>query len=340
MQDLVITLTGVHSLEHQIKDRKSLTNDLILTLYQRGFGANIQMESIHELGGGTFNTTYHITFADQRKVILRVSPPHTTDTYWDEAFLMRREHAMQPFFAPVAALMPKTLLVDFTHQLIDRDYMFQTFIEGERWDDVMDEMTSEENNLLWEQFGTILRQIHDVHGETFGIPRPGFEFPRWSQTIINRLERTLESAKGHQLDIPYLASILDLTRANPEQLDELKIPRLLHGDLWSFNILISRKNTPSIVGILDADRSWWGDPMADWTMFILAHADKEEGHSHFWKAYGQLEDTQSTKFRANVYDAMHAGTAFIWASTHQDKGTVTKATGTLSGVADVLPTLL
>lgn len=339
MQDLVITLTGVQLLEHQIEDRKSLTNDQILTLCQRGF-REVQIESIHELGGGTFNTTYHITLADQRKMILRIAPPHTDDTYWDEAFLIRREHAMQPFFAPVAALMPKTLLVDFTQQLIGRDYMFQTFIEGERWDDVMDELTYEENNLLWEQFGRIVKHIHNVNGETFGIPRPGFEFPLWSQTVINRLERTLQSAKYYQLDIPYLASVLDLIHANPEQLDEIKIPCLLHGDLWSFNILISRESKPSIVGILDADRSWWGEPMADWTMFILAHAERQEGHSHFWKAYGQPENTRSASFRKSVYDAMHAGMAFIWAVKHQDEETVTRAKGTLSEVLELLPTLL
>jgi aminoglycoside phosphotransferase (APT) family kinase protein len=241
---------------HNEESGNSLTKDQVLAMCQRGFGAHVQIESIHELGGGTFNTTYRITLTDQGKVILRVSPSYTDDTYWDEALLMRREHSMQPFFAPVAALMPKTLLVDFTHQLIDRDYMFQTFIEGERWDDVMDELTQEENNGLWEQFGNILKRIHNVHGETFGIARLGFEFPQWSQTIINRLERTLESARDNRLDIPYLASILELIRANPEQLDEIQIPCLLHGDLWSFNILISREDKPSIVGILDADRSW------------------------------------------------------------------------------------
>lgn len=325
---------------HLEEDRKSLTTDQILTMCQRGFGEAIQLETIRELSGGTFNITYQITLAKQRKVILRVAPPHTKDTYWDEAFLMRREHSMQPFFAPVAALMPKTLLIDFTHQLIDRDYMFQTFIEGERWDDIMDKLTPEENNGLWEQFGEILKQIHDVRRQAFGIPQSGFEFPRWSQTIINRLERTLQAAKDNQLDIPYLASILDLIRANPEQLDEIQTPRLLHGDLWSFNILISGEDKPSIVGILDADRSWWGDPMADWTMFVIAHAKEEEGHSHFWKAYSQPEDTQSARFRAKVYDAMHAGTAFIWAVKHRDEETVTRANGTLGEVIEILPTLL
>jgi len=62
------------------QDKKSLTTDQIRGLCQRGFGAKLQIESIQELSGGTFNTTYLITFADTSKVILLVSPPQTGDT--------------------------------------------------------------------------------------------------------------------------------------------------------------------------------------------------------------------------------------------------------------------
>ncbi len=326
--------------DHSEQGEKSLTTDQIMSMCQRGFGSDVQIETIQELGGGSFNTTYLVPFADQLKVILRVSPPQEADVLWDEALLMRREHAIQPYFAPVAALMPKALLVDFTHQLIDRDYMFQTFIEGERWDDVMDELTSAENGILWDQFGNLLKQIHNVHGETFGLPLSGFQFASWRQTVIDRLERTLRTAQELQLEVPHLVPILEMVRAHPQQLDEIQVPRLLHGDLWLFNLLITRGgNEPAIVGILDADRAWWGDPMADWTMFILAHAGKEAGHSRFWQAYGQPEETPAAGFRANVYDAMHAGTAFIWAVQHQDEETVTRAKGTLGHAAEILPSL-
>jgi aminoglycoside phosphotransferase (APT) family kinase protein len=318
----------------------TLTTEQLTALCQRGFGSSVQIDSVAELGGGTFNTTYLFTLANGHKVILRVAPPQTADLAWEDAFLMRSEHAMQPFFAPIAALMPKTLLVDFTQQLIDRDYMFQTFIEGERWDDVWDELTAEENNLLWTQFGHVTREIHDVHGEAFGLPRPGFRFDSWSQTVVDRLERTLRAAGDLQLDVTNFARILEMVQAHPQGLDEIQVPRLLHGDLWLFNILIRRgASEPSIVGVLDADRAWWGDPMADWTMFIFAHAEPEEGHSHFWQAYGRPHDTPGTRFRKTVYDGMHAGTALVWAARNNDQGTLTKAQGTLREVVEALPSL-
>src|SRR5687767_5320767 len=136
----------------------TLTTDQITAMCRRGFGDSVQIASMHELRGGTFNTAYLINLANESKVILRVAPRETADAAWEDAFLMRSEHAMQPYFAPIAPLMPKTRLIDFTHQLIDRDYMFQTFIEGERWDDVWEDLPPEENNILWDQFGRIMRQ--------------------------------------------------------------------------------------------------------------------------------------------------------------------------------------
>ena len=68
-------------------------------------------------------------------------------------------------------LVPRTIMADFTRQLVDRDYMFQTFLAGERWDDVADELTAGEADTLWEQFGRATRAIHDTAGAAFGDAR-------------------------------------------------------------------------------------------------------------------------------------------------------------------------
>jgi aminoglycoside phosphotransferase (APT) family kinase protein len=155
--------------------------------------------------------------------------------------------------------------------------------------------------------------------------------------VIDRFERTLQAATEMQLDTKALSRILELVRAHPGYLDEIEVPRLLHGDLWLFNILIRRgSGEPDIAGILDADRAWWGDPMADWTMFIFAHAEQDAGHSHFWRAYGKPADHPAAIFRKSVYDGMHAGTALVWATRHKDEDTVQKAFGTLQKTVESL----
>ena len=158
-----------------------VTADHILAMCQRAFGPTVQVIAARELGGGTFNMTFLITLPEQ-KVILRIAPPPTAALAWHEQQLMRREQHIQPFFAAVAHLMPRTLMVDFTHQVIPRDYVFQTFIEGERWDDIADSFTVEEQAQLWEQFGHITKSIHSTVGTKFGGPYPMTEFRTWSQT--------------------------------------------------------------------------------------------------------------------------------------------------------------
>ncbi|HTN82509.1 MAG TPA: aminoglycoside phosphotransferase family protein, partial [Sorangium sp.] len=295
---------------------RSLTADQIVALCRRAFGERVVVTSAQEMGGGTFNTTYLVAL-DEQQVILRVAPPPGAALSWDEAALMRREIHIQPFFAALAARMPRTIAADFTHQLVDRDYMFQTFLPGERWDHVVDALSPEEAGALWEQFGRVTRIIHDTVGSAFGGPHPAPEFPSWSQAVLYRLERSLETMSELGLEVADMTAALDVVRAHKAVLDEIREPRLMHGDLWLFNLLIERGPPgASIVGVIDADRAFWGDPMADWTMFVLsksASPDTRPLYDRFWQAYGRPAPTRASAFRAVVYEAMNVGIALPWA---------------------------
>jgi aminoglycoside phosphotransferase (APT) family kinase protein len=331
-------------LERTPTDRHhALTADHITAMCRRAFGSAVSILSARELSGGTFNTTFLISLTDQQ-VILRIAPPQTDDLIWNETWLMRREQQIQPFFAALATMMPRTLLADFTHQLIDRDYVFQTFLTGVRWDEVVDTFTTDETLRLWEQFGSITKTIHSTVGALFGGPYPEPEFPSWSQAILHRLVRAAQAMQDARLDMADMRAVLDIVRAQTSLLDAIKQPRLLHGDLWLFNILVDRgADGPSIVGVLDADRAWWGDSMADWTMFVLSKAaapETDRFHARFWHTYGQPEQTRAAAFRNAVYEAMNVGTALVWATRHDDHDTVQRGKQDLSAVATTLPTLL
>jgi aminoglycoside phosphotransferase (APT) family kinase protein len=259
---------------------------------------------------------------------------------------MRREHDLQPFFAPVAALMPKTIMIDFTHQVTERDYMFQTFMEGERWDKIEDELTVDENLALWRQFGRVTRKIHDTTGEKFGWPAPGSRYTAWSEVVLDRFERIIQSMVECQLEVTDVMTVSKLACTHSSLLDEIKQPHLLHGDLWSFNILVGRDaGKPDIVGILDADRAWWGDPMADWTMFLLSiRRDKPEWQqpqAAFWEGYGSvIKGNKATLFREMVYQGMHLGITALWFAKKGGTGHVQRAYTELREIVQTLPTLI
>jgi hypothetical protein len=82
------------------------------------------------------------------------------------------------------------------------------------------------------------------------------------------------------------------------------------------------------------------EDFADKPRVILAHAEPEKGHAHFWRAYGAREDRREARFRNTVYDGMHAGTALVWSVRNHDEGTVQSAHGTLREVAEAHPGLI
>ena len=95
----------------------------LIAMCQRAFGEDIQIESAKELGGGLYNNTYLVHVVGVQPVILRVSP-HLARQFRMEKNFMRNEYASLPFLAPIAPLLPRILMVDFTHQIHDLSPLF------------------------------------------------------------------------------------------------------------------------------------------------------------------------------------------------------------------------
>ena len=128
-------------------------------------------------------------------------------------------------------------MTDFTHQILERYYLFQHWMPGALWWDVQQDLTSEEHDDLWRPFGLV---------------QAGSQFPTWSLTLIEWLERTIVDADKSSLDTALLCRLLAIIDDHTGFLDEMTCPRLLHGDLWLFNLLIERhKEGPRIVGMLE-----------------------------------------------------------------------------------------
>ena len=322
-----------------------LTTEQIKTILARCFGPGEYLFDIKEFGGGTFNETYLIEIPKNQKVVLRVAPQAVPDIYWDDVALMRKEHTTLPYFASIAPLMPKTLLSDFTHQIVERDYVLQSFLDGDRWSEIEDEMTEEENIDLWQQCGEIVKRIHETTGQKFGYPYPGRSFEIWHDVILDRFSKIAQSLKDYQADISYFSTILDLVSSSRSISDEIQTPRLLHGDLWTFNLLVTRKNgKPRITGVLDTERAWWGDPLADWMMFLLSirsEAKEWQGRiSAFYKGYGVLEKSAAMQFRQEVYKAMHVGSSVVWGAKHGNREDIERGRQDLERIAGNLAMLL
>lgn len=304
-----------HPIEHGGGDlREPLTRAQIAAMCERAFGSAASVESADELDGGEFNSTYRIRFhgacrvdSAEQSVILRAAPTMARYVPWHEEALMRREHTIAPYFAPIAALMPHTLFSDLTRQIVSRDYVLLTDMPGACWRDAQAELSPDEAEVLWRELARIARAIHGVEGVAFGMPYPGRQFETWSAAILAWLELTVRDVERTGLDAVDVRTLLAHAQKHAELLDEVRVPRLLHGDLWPFNVLIERggSNGPRITAVLDADRAVWGDPLYEWTFHLLGRRASERIRAIFWDTYGRPAETPGLRFREQVYDGLH-----------------------------------
>ncbi|WP_411107277.1 hypothetical protein [Streptomyces sp. cmx-4-9] len=69
--------------------------------------------------------------------------------------------------------------------------------------------------------------------------------------------------------------------------------------------MLATAPVPTICGVLDMDRTWWGDPEADWTV-RMARA-KRDARLAFFDSYGRPEESEASRWRRHVYEVRHLG---------------------------------
>lgn len=293
--------------------QQGISADEITAVCHQTFGTQTQVISARELGSGLFNSTYLVNFDDGQQIILRVSPHAQAGAFTHELHLLRREQALEPHLDGIAHLVPRTLAADFSRQLLDRDYVIQTFLPGEIWDEVKEDLSEADHLALWQQLAGIAKQIHTVNGANFGFPDGQPSFTRWSTAVAHITTIMRTDLAAMQLDRPATQIFAERMEAGQALLDTVDQPYLLHGDLWPKNVLINRSQSPpQIVGLLDAERGIWGDPLAEWIFYYYDVPDA------FWDVYGRPATDPATQFRQLAYRGLYTiqilleATRFSW----------------------------
>lgn len=254
--------------------QQSVTPDQVEAMCRRVFGPAVRVVSTVELGNGMYNNTYRVDVGEDRLVILRVAPEPARQ-YRIERELMRNEYASVPFLAPIAPMIPRTIAADFTHEIIGRDYLFQTLLDGVPAAEGIGQYPPRSVGVVFRQMGQIARSIHAVRGERFGpVTGPGFD--TWGEAVIAYFADLVADLDDVGLDSTDVREAADAAEKHRAVLDEVTEPRLLHGDLWTVNVMMQPGAAePTISGVFDNDRTSWGGSrigLAD------LHGGQEAGH--------------------------------------------------------------
>lgn len=138
----------------------------------------------------------------------------------------------------------------------------------------------------WADIGVRLAQLHSHRGERYGWPA---DYSLGSVHLDNREREDWPGFWGEQrlnavaalLDRPWRERVARLAEGLHDLLPPAPAPSLLHGDLWSGNILVREGR---LAALIDPACNY-GDAEVDLAMLTLFDSPAES----FWSAYGSLE---------------------------------------------------
>lgn len=270
------------------KTKNRLSENKIKELVRIHFGRECETGEITELTGGMFNAIYRIERKNEKDaVILKVGviPDTTLLTYERdimpvevECYRMIREQTTVP--------VPEVLAYDFSKRYIESNYFFMTELKGEPFSKVMKKMGQENADRIREELAGYLYQIHGVKGKYFGYftKDERRQYSTWKEAFFHMFRQILADGREHRVKLPY-ARIMAALQRYEGCLEDVTEPLLVEYDCHEGNIFVKKTgNSYTIEGILDFERAFWGDPIADFpTAFVFTDDIRKE--TAFLNAY-------------------------------------------------------
>jgi aminoglycoside phosphotransferase (APT) family kinase protein len=227
-----------------------------------------------ELPEGTFNTVYRIRLIDGTGLVLKVAPDPDAPVLTYERGIMNTEESFYEIASGTGRVTtPRVAHADYRRVVIGNDFMLMTECPGRSWLSQVDRIGGEDRARLRCELGGMVAALHEVTGPGFGYPQQTVAplAPSWRTAFLAMAGAVLGDALRYDVTLPRPASeINDLVLANAAVLDDVSKPALVHFDLWPGNILVdSTGQSLRIGGLIDAERAFWGDPVADFVSLAL-----------------------------------------------------------------------
>lgn len=218
------------------------------------------------LTGGMFATSYRVTFADGRRVVVKTAPTATERLLTYEHDLIRSEAEV---YARVAdrpdLLMPRALHTDFSRSVLPGDVLVANYLTGTPLTDLRTEggLTPRDEQGLERELGGYMARLHTLTGERFGYVNAasGLVGETWPEAFGRIMEAMLHDAERWAIEVPAVQVRAALVRHH-DALAQVTVPALVHTDLWAGNLFVD-PGSRHLVGVIDPERALWGDPLLE-----------------------------------------------------------------------------
>jgi len=243
---------------------------------------------------GKHNASFWVD-CDRGRFVLRIAPPDEVGFLFYERLMMRQEPDLHALIRANTTLPVADIVgYAFDRARVDRDYVLMTALPGTPLSDVPDLAPAWFERALG-QVGAYLRELHaltaprclgvETHGY-LGAHAPMEPQASWAAAFHVMWNKLLDDVVAcGSYSQQEAQAMRDLLERYIEHFDRPVVPRLLHMDVWSQNILIN--GSGDVTGLVDFDRALWGDVEIEFA--VLDYCGISE--PAFWEGYGAQRDT-------------------------------------------------
>lgn len=240
-------------------------------------GSHVRLDEITLLEGGVIHTTVKVKASDGSTAVLQLSQHRVNPTHAMEA---RELDLLRSVGVPV----PSVLRSQVGSLESPHSYMLMEFVDGISLRDLKQDMPDADLDHLQSQLAEIVLAMHAHTADAFG-KFEGEPFTRWPAFYRSLVDPVLSEAdKLDALPTKVQKTIHKVHDKLESLVDHADPPRLLHGDLWSANILCRQ------------------DDQGRWAVAAIIDPELRFGHFEAELAYLDLFRTIGQPFK-KVYNA-------------------------------------
>jgi aminoglycoside phosphotransferase (APT) family kinase protein len=270
-----------------------------------------QVTDCRGLTGGTFNDVHLVSLADDIRLVVKIPPGPAVPVLRYERGILGTEALYYRLAGRCRGVtVPAVIAVDATD--VSGGYLVMGYCPGTPWPELTPLPSGAERDELRAELGRQVASLHTVTGTGFGYPSGALGPLRksWRAAFLDMVNAVLADAERFAVTLPRpAADIQDWFAGRAAVLDEVTTPVLVHFDLWDGNILVESDPAGRRIGaLIDAERAFWGDPLAEFiSLALFADIEQESAFLHGYRdaggrvAFGSAARQRLSFYRAYLY---------------------------------------
>jgi fructosamine-3-kinase len=213
-----------------------------------------------------------VSLVDGTRLVVKIPPGAETPLLRYEQGILATEALYYQLAGQCAGVtVPVVVAVDGADAA--GGYLVMTECPGSPWPELTPQPRGGQRDDLRAELGGQVARLHMITGPGFGYPSGAVGPLRdtWRAAFLDMVNAVLADAETFAVALPRsIADVLDWFDARTPVLDEVTTPALVHFDLWDGNILVESTGAGHRIGaLIDAERAFWGDPLADFNSLAL-----------------------------------------------------------------------